>query len=181
MQADSHHGLPGHEDAKTRRSNHSGGNMTGWVKGIPDGASVVIPRLFCRNPAAQIEFCQTTFGAEEGVRRCGPDGSVMHALVTIGPAMVMIEREGPGVASRAPRPDGSSPVVLYVYVENVDQAVDRAVAAGGTVLMPLQNQFWGDRTAWVMDPSGHVWTIATRVEETTEEERQQRLTRLLAD
>ena len=75
--------------------------MTSQVKGIPDGASVVIPRLFCRNPAAQIEFCQTTFGAEEGVRRCGPDGSVMHALVTIGPAMVMIEREGP--ASRAAR------------------------------------------------------------------------------
>lgn len=152
--------------------------MTGQVKGIPEGASVVIPRLFCRNPAAQIEFCKTTFGAEERNRRCGPDGSVMHALVTIGPAMVMIESEWPSVASRAPNPDGSSPVVIYVYVENVDQAVDRAVAAGGKLLMPLQDQFWGDRTAWVMDPSGHVWTIATRVEETTEEERQQRLARL---
>ncbi len=139
------------------------------------------PRLFCRSPAVQIEFCKATFGAEERVRRDGPDGSVVHALVTIGPAMVMIESEWPGVASRAPVPDGSSPVVLYVYVENVDQAVDRAVAAGGRVLMPTQNQFWGDRTAWVMDPSGHVWTIATRVEETTEEERQQRLARLPAD
>ncbi len=155
--------------------------MTSQVKGIPEAASVVIPRLFCRSPAVQIEFCKATFGAEERVRRDGPDGSVVHALVTIGPAMVMIESEWPGVASRAPVPDGSSPVVLYVYVENVDQAVDRAVAAGGRVLMPTQNQFWGDRTAWVMDPSGHVWTIATRVEETTEEERQQRLARLPAD
>jgi PhnB protein len=151
------------------------------VKGIPEGASVVIPRLFCRNPAAQIEFCKATFGAKELNRRPGADGSIAHALVTIGPAMVMIESEWPGVASRAPLPDGSSPVVLYVYVENVDQAVDRAVAAGGRVLSPLQNQFWGDRTAWVVDPSGHVWTIATRVEEPTEEERQRRLARLQAD
>jgi PhnB protein len=151
------------------------------VKGIPEGASVVIPRLFCRSPAAQIEFCKATFGAEERNRRCGLDRSVMHALVTIGPAMVMIESEWPSVASRAPQPDGSSPVVLYVYVDNVDPAVDRAVAAGGSVLMPLQDQFWGDRTAWVMDPSGHVWTIATRVEEPTEEERRQRLARLLAE
>jgi PhnB protein len=155
--------------------------MAHQVKGIPEGASVVIPRLFCRSPAAQIEFCKTTFGAKELNRRPGADGSVAHALVTIGPAMVMIESEWPGMASRAPLPDGSSPVVLYVYVENVDQAVDRAVAAGGRVLSPLQNQFWGDRTAWVMDPSGHVWTIATRVEEPTEEERQQRLARLQAD
>jgi PhnB protein len=155
--------------------------MTGQAKGIPEGASVVTPRLFCRDPAAEIEFCKSTFGAVEGVRRRGADGNVAHALITIGPAMVMIESEWPSVANRAPLPDGSSPVVLYVYVENVDQVVERAVTAGGKVLMPLQNQFWGDRTAWLMDPSGHVWTVASRVEETTEEERQQRLARLLAD
>jgi PhnB protein len=154
--------------------------MAGEVKGIPEGASVVIPRLFCRNPEAQIEFCRATFGAEERNRRPGPDGSVAHALVTIGPAMVMIESEWPGMANRAPQPDGSSPVVLFVYVENVDEAVDRAVAAGGRVLAPPQDQFWGDRTAWVIDPAGHVWTIATRVEEPTEEERQKRLARLQA-
>jgi PhnB protein len=150
-------------------------------KGIPEGASVVIPRLFCRDPGAEIEFCKTAFGAVEGVRRRGADGNVAHAMLMIGPAMVMIESEWPGVASRAPVPDGSSPVVLYVYVENVDQVVDRAVTAGGKVLMPPKDQFWGDRTAWLMDPSGHVWTVATRVEETTEEERQRRLARLLAD
>ena len=149
------------------------------AKGIPEGASVVIPRLFCRDPAAEIEFCKTTFGAEEGVRRPGADGKLAHALITIGPAMVMIESEWPSVANRAPLPDGSSPVVLYVYVEDVDEVVKRAATAGGRVLMPLQNQFWGDRTAWIMDPSGHVWTVASRIEETTEEERQQRLAQLL--
>ena len=95
-------------------------------------------------------------------------------------AMIMIETEWPEVANRAPAPDGSSPVVLYVYVEDVDRTVERAVAAGARIAMPLTNQFWGDRTAWIVDPSGHVWTLATRIEETTEEERQARLARILA-
>jgi PhnB protein len=154
--------------------------MTSPVKPIPDGASVVMPRMFCRDPAAEIEFCKQTFGAVELVRRPGPDGTVAHGLITIGPAMVMIEGELPALPNRAPRPDGSSPVVIFVYVEDVDKAVDRGTAAGAQVLMPPANQFWGDRTAWIMDPSGHVWTIATRIEETTEEERQQRLARILA-
>jgi PhnB protein len=153
--------------------------MISSVKGVPEGASVVIPRLFCRDPVAQIEFCKTALDAVELVRRPGPDGAVAHALMTIGPAMVMIESEWPGVASRAPSPDGSSPVVLYVYVENVDQTVERAVASGATILMPLTDQFWGDRTAWIMDPSGHVWTVATRIEEPTEEERRERLAKIL--
>jgi PhnB protein len=153
---------------------------TQW-KGIPEGASAVIPRLFCRDPIAEIEFCKAALGAVEGVRRPGADGGVAHALITIGPAMVMIESEWPGIANRAPAPDGSSPVALYVYVENVDETVERAVTAGAKVLMPAKNQFWGDRTAWMMDPSGHVWTIASRVEEPNEEERQQRLKRLLSE
>jgi len=150
--------------------------MTGTPKGIPEGASVVIPRLFCRDVAAAIEFCTRTFEAVEGVRRPGPDGTVAHALLTIGPAMLMIESEWPGVANRAPEPNGSSPVVLYVYVEDVDATLKRAEAAGAKLLIGLANQFWGDRTAWIMDPAGHVWTIATRIEETTEQERRDRLT-----
>ena len=144
------------------------------VKPIPDGASVVMPMLVCRDAAAEIDFCKTTFEAVERVRRPGSDGSVAHALVTIGPAMVMIEGEWPALPNRAPQPDGSTPVVLYVYVEDVDAAVERAVAAGARILIPVQNQFWGDRTARIIDPSGHVWTISTRVEETSPAERQQR-------
>jgi PhnB protein len=121
-----------------------------------------------------IDFCARTFGAVERVRRPGPDGSVAHALMTIGPAMIMIESEWPTLPSRAPTPDGSSPVVIFVYVEDVDQAVERAIVGGAKVLIPAQDQFWGDRIAWIMDPSGHVWTIATRIEETTEQERKAR-------
>src|SRR5690349_17094911 len=143
-------------------------------KPLPEGASVVIPRLFCRDPASEIEFCKTTFGAAELNRRAGSDGTVLHALLTISGAMIMIEAEFPALPSRAPQSDGSSPVVLYVYVEDVDATVDRAIAAGGKILMPVKDQFWGDRSGWVMDPGGHVWTISTRVEDTTASQRNER-------
>jgi PhnB protein len=150
------------------------------VKGIPEGASVVIPRLFCRDVVAEIDFCRNTFDSVERVRRPGPGGTVAHALMTIGPAMIMIEAEWPGLASRAPKPDGSSPVVIYVYVEDVDKTVERAVAGGAKLLFPVENQFWGDRIGWVMDPSGHVWTVATRIEETSEGERKERWSDIVA-
>ena len=155
--------------------------MPADVKAIPDGASVVIPRLVCRDPAAAIDFCVRTFGAVERGRRPGPDGTVAHAMMTIGPAMLMIEGEWPTLSSRAPQLDGSSPVVIYVYVENVDETLARALANGARVLVPAQNQFWGDRMAWIMDPSGHVWTVASRIEETTAQERTDRWSGMLAD
>ena len=148
--------------------------MAGDPKPLPEGASVVIPRLFCRDPAAQIEFCKRTFGAQELNRRAGADGAVLHALLTVSSAMIMIEAEYPSLPSRAPQRDGSSPVVIYVYVEDVDATVQRAVAAGAKILIPVKDQFWGDRVGWVMDPAGHVWTISTRVEDTTHDQRDQR-------
>jgi PhnB protein len=155
--------------------------MSGQVKGVPDNSSVVIPRLVCRDPAAAIDFCTVALGAVELNRRAGPDGTVAHALLTIGPAMIMIEGEWPTLPSRAPSADGSSPVVIFVYVPDVDKTVERAIAAGAQVLLPLQDQFWGDRIAWIMDPSGHVWTIATRIEETTPQERTDRWSAALAN
>jgi PhnB protein len=151
----------------------------GKSKGIPEGASAIIPRLVCRDPGAEINFCVSAFEAVELVRRPGPDGAVAHALLTIRSEMLMIEAEWPTLTSRAPKPDGSSPVVIYVYVEDVDQTVERAVTSGAQVLIPAKNQFWGDRTAWIMDPAGHVWTIATRIEETSEKERQARWSNIL--
>ena len=155
--------------------------MAGDVKAIPDGVSVIIPRLVCRDPAAAIDFYASTFGAVERVRRPGPDGAMVHAMLTIGPAMLMIEGEWPTLPSRAPKPDGSSPVVIYIYVEDVDKTVEQATAKGAEVLVPAQDQFWGDRIAWIMDPAGHVWTVATRIEETTEQKRKDRWSNILKD
>jgi PhnB protein len=151
------------------------------VKPVPEGVPVVMPMLVCRDVAAEIDFCKTTFGALELLRRPGPDGAVAHAALTIDGAMIMIEGEWPTLASRAPQPDGSSPVVLYVYVEDVDTVIERAVAAGANILLPVQNQFWGDRTGRIIDPSGHVWTISTRIEETSSVEREKRWSKIVED
>jgi PhnB protein len=151
------------------------------VKPIPDGVPVVMPMLVCRDAAAEIDFCKTTFGAVEMVRRAGPDGTVAHAALTIGGALIMIEGEWPGLASVAPQVDGSSPVVIYVYVEDVDAVIERAVAAGAKVLIPVKDQFWGDRTGRILDPAGHVWTISTRVEETSSTEREERWSSVVKD
>lgn len=148
-------------------------------KGIPEGVPVVMPMLVCRDAEAELEFCKAVFEAVEVVRRPGPDGKVAHGLVSIGPAMVLIEAEWPTLASRAPQPDGSSPVVIYVYVADVDAVIERSVAAGARVLLPVQNQFWGDRTGRILDPAGHVWTISTRIEETSVEERTERWSTIL--
>ena len=147
---------------------------------LPKNTSIIIPRLVCRDPASEIDFCVRAFDAIEVNRRPGPNGSVAHALLTIGPEMIMVEAEWPSLPSRAPTPDGTSPVVIFVYVPDVDQTVERASACGAKVLVPLQNQFWGDRMAWLMDPSGHVWTVATRIEETTAQERTDRWEKTLA-
>jgi PhnB protein len=155
--------------------------MTSRVKGIPDNSSRIIPRLVCNDGAAEIDFCVDTFEAVELNRRLGPDGMMAHALLTIGGEMIMIEGEWPTLSSRAPKPDGSSPVVIFVYVEDVDKTVERAVAKGAKAIMQPQDQFWGDRIAWIMDPSGHVWTIATRIEETTAQERSDRWDTILKE
>jgi PhnB protein len=128
-----------------------------------------------------MEFCIRTFEAEELNRRLGPDGTVAHGLLKIGGELIMIEGEWPTLPSRAPVPDGTSPVVIFVYVPNVDATVERAVSNGARVLVPLQNQFWGDRIAWFMDPAGHVWTVASRIEDTTTEERAGRWEKIVAE
>jgi len=115
----------------------------GNVKPIPENSSVLIPMLVCRDPSAEVAFCKATFGAAELGSRPGPDGTVAHALMSIAGAMVIIEAEWPTLPSRAPQADGSSPVVIFVYVEDVDRVIERAVAAGAKVLLPAKNQFWG--------------------------------------
>lgn len=148
---------------------------------LPENTSIIIPRLVCRAPAAEVDFCMRAFDAVSLNERPGPDGTLAHALLQIGPEMVMIEAEWPTLPSRAPAADGSSPVVIFVYVPDVDGTVARAAECGATILMPAQDQFWGDRIAWLMDPAGHVWTVATRIEQTTAEERTQRWDKILAE
>jgi PhnB protein len=145
------------------------------LKSIPEGVQAVFPMLVCQRPEAEANFCAVAFGAVEQVRRPGPDGKPIHIAMRINGAFLVVQSEFPDLlASRAPDGDGSSPVVIFVYVADVDQAVERAVGMGARILLPAQNQFWGDRTARIIDPSGHVWTVASRIDETTEEQRSTR-------
>ena len=155
--------------------------MDNQASNLPQNTSIIIPRLVCRDPASEVEFCVRTFEAVSLNERPGPDGTLAHALLKLGPEMIMIESEWPSLPSRAPAMDASSPVVIFVYVPNVDDVVARAEACGARVLMPSENQFWGDRIAWIMDPAGHVWTVATRIEQTTAEERTSRWENILSD
>jgi PhnB protein len=121
--------------------------------------------LVCRDAASEIDFCKAAFGAVELSRRAEADGAVLHATLAIGGALVFLHGEFPAHGSRPPRLDGSSSVVIYVYLENVDIAIDRAVAAGARILIPVTDASWGDRVGRIMDPSGHVWNVATRTKD----------------
>lgn len=125
----------------------------------------VIPMLVCRDVAAEIEFCCQAFAAVELSRRPAADGGVIHATLQVGPALVMVHDEQPHLASRAPEADGSSPVVVYLYCDAVDPVMEQAAAAGARVLLAAQDQPWGDRVGRIMDPAGHVWNIAARIQQ----------------
>jgi PhnB protein len=122
----------------------------------------VIPMLVCRDAASEIDFCKAAFGAVELSRRAEADGTVVHVTLTIGQALIFVHGEFPALGSRPPQLDGSSSVVIYVYLEDVDMVIDRAVASGARVLIPVANSSWGDRLGRIIDPSGHVWNVATR-------------------
>jgi PhnB protein len=125
---------------------------------------MIIPMLVCRDAEAELNFCVQAFGASELSRRTDESGSVIHATLMIHQSLIMVHNESPHLASKAPQDDGSSSVVTYLYDENVDDIMVRAVALGAKVLMPAEDQFWGDRVGRIIDPAGHVWNIAARID-----------------
>ena len=126
-----------------------------------DATRMLAPHLVCDNAAAAIDFYKEAFGAEELMRLPGPDGRLMHGAVSINGAMVMLADAGCGIDARSPKTLGGTPVTLHLGVPDADSAVARAEAAGASVIMPVADQFWGDRYGIVEDPFGHRWSIAT--------------------
>jgi PhnB protein len=149
------------------------------VKPIPDGYRAVTPYLTVSDAAAAIEFYKKAFGATEVCRYAGPDGRIMHAEVRIGDAIIMLGGECPVMGARSPTTLGGTASGLLLYVEDVDARFAQALAAGATEKRALQNQFYGDRSGTLTDPSGHVWTLATHVEDVTPEECHRRFEALL--
>jgi PhnB protein len=146
--------------------------MAKAAKAVPEGYHTVTPQLTLDNAARTIEWYKKALGAEEIGRHLGPDGKVMHAELRIGNSRVIVHDVMPG--SNGPQAYGGSPVSMWLYVENSDELFKRATAAGGQVQMPLEDQFWGDRAGAVGDPEGFTWWIATRREDLTDTEMEQR-------
>jgi PhnB protein len=142
------------------------------VKPIPDGYHAVTPYLIIQGAAKAIEFYKQALGATELFRMeaPGPGGLIGHAEIKIGDSPIMLADEYPDMGYRGPKHYGGTPVSILIYVPNADAVYQQALAAGATVLKPIQDQFYGDRSGTVIDPFGHVWTIATHTEDLTPEE-----------
>ncbi len=140
------------------------------VRAIPEGYEGVTPYLIVHDGASALEFYAKGFGAEELMRMPTPEGRIAHAEMRLGKAIFMVADESPDFLAQSPKTLKGTPIGLVVYVEDVDALFARAVAAGATVIRPLADQFYGDRSGTVEDPFGHKWTLSTHTEDLSPEE-----------
>ena len=146
---------------------------------IPPGFHSLTPHINVDGAAAYIDFLKRAFGAVEINRSPGPGGKLMHVLVRIGDSMMMFADYFSQEFHMPPFVRGHLPVVLHLYVPDADATFAQAVGAGCEVVMPISDQFWGDRYGHVRDPFGFLWAIASRKEELTPEEMQERAAKAL--
>ncbi len=146
------------------------------VPPIPQGYNSITPYLVIKGAAQAIEYYKKVFGATEIFRMDQPDGKVGHAELKIGDSRIMLADENPsmGQGHTSAASIGASPVSLYLYIPDVDRVTERAVAEGAKILRPVQDQFYGDRTGFIQDPFGHLWGIATHIEDVAPQELEQR-------
>ena len=141
---------------------------------IPEGYSTISPYLAVDDAAEAIEYYKKAFGAEETERMEAPGGKIGHAELKIGDSHVMLSDPFPQASTTPPKELGGTSASIFMYVEDVDAVVQKAVDAGATVTMEVEDQFWGDRFGSITDPFGHNWSIATHIEDLTPEEIEER-------
>lgn len=146
--------------------------MAKATKPVPEGFQTMTPQLTLDNAAKTMEWYVKALGAKELRRSAGPDGKIMHAELTIGNSLFIVNDAM--IGSKGPKAYGGSPASWWVYVEDCDGLFKKAVAAGAKVQMPMEDQFWGDRAGAIIDPEGFTWWIATRKEELAPDEIQKR-------
>lgn len=154
--------------------------MSAKVPYIPKNYHTVTPYLVVDGAVRAIEFYQKAFGATEVLRMDMPGGKIGHAEIQIGDSRIMLADENPEWDARGPKSFGGTPVSLMIYVENCDAVQARAVTAGATVVMPVTDQFYGDRSGCVNDPFGHKWNISTHKEDVPPEELKKRAAAMFA-
>jgi len=146
------------------------------VSAIPEGYHSVTPYLVVDGAAEAIRFYEKAFGASEVLRMpMGDSGRLAHAEIRIGDSHVMLADEFPDQGILGPRSRGGPTSSLMIYLDDVDAAFATALAAGAREERPPENQFWGDRMGTLLDPFGHRWTLATHIEDVSEEEMQRRM------
>jgi PhnB protein len=150
------------------------------VKPVPEGYHTVTPYLAVDDAAEAIDFYKSAFGAKERVRMEAPGGKVGHAELEIGDSLVMLSDPFPQSTTRPPSELSGTSSSVFLYVKDVDEVVKEAVDAGATVTMEVADQFWGDRFGTVTDPFGHVWSIATHIEDVPPEEMAKRAKEAMA-
>lgn len=155
--------------------------MAKKVKPIPDGYHSVTPYLCVKDAARAIEFYKQAFGATERILMADPGGRIGHAEIKIGDALIMLADEFPEMGFLSPETTGGSPVMLHLYVKDVDAFFNQAVAAGAKAQRPVEDQFYGDRAGKLADPFGHVWYIATHKEDVSPEEMKRRAAALFGN
>jgi PhnB protein len=149
------------------------------VKYIPKGFNTITPYLVIKGAAKAIDYYKDVFGATVLVRMDGPGGTVGHAELQIGDSRFMLADENLQMGNRSAESIGASPVSLYVYLPEVDKVVEKAVATGAKILKPVTDQFYGDRSGFLQDPFGHLWGIATHVEDVSDEEMKERMKKMM--
>ena len=154
---------------------------TNKVNYIPKGYNSISPYLVVKGAAKAIEYYKKVFGAKEVVRMDQPDGKVGHAELQIGDSRIMLAEEKPsmGQGHVSASGIGASPVSLYLYIPDVDRVIERAVDEGAKVLKPVQDQFYGDRTGFIQDPFGHLWGVATHIEDVAPKELAERARKVM--
>ena len=150
------------------------------VKPIPEGYRSITPYLVVKGAARAIEFYKQAFGATEIMRMPGPNNTVGHAELRLGDSVIMLADEMPNGPYRSPDTFGGSPVSLMIYIENVDDVFNRALSLGSRQIRAVEDQFYGDRSGNLIDPFGHVWTVATHVEDVSAEEMKQHIKTMAA-
>jgi len=151
--------------------------MAKAAKPVPEGFHTITPQLILENAAQTIEWYKRALGAEEISRSVGPDGKIMHAELKIGDSRFMMNDAM--MNAKGAKTLGGSPASFWLYGPDADARFTRAVDAGAQVQVPLTDQFWGDRGGAVSDPEGFTWWIATRVEDLTMPEIQQRFAEMM--
>jgi len=153
--------------------------MTKQVKAIPEGYHSVTPYLTIQGAAKAIDFYKRAFGAKEIMHMDMPGGKIMHAELQIGDSRIMLSDEIGGVC-KSPQALGGTTSSIFLYVEDVDSVFKQAETAGGKVVMAPADQPWGDRFATLTDPFGHVWSLATHVEDVAPEEIDRRMKEMMS-